>query len=105
METSFNASLSGIHTYMTRQDIVGHDVANINTPGFEQRRVQQAELPGTGVSVTSITPVPNYSATESNTDFAEEAGEMITNKNGTAANVKALKMQDRMIGEVLDLIG
>jgi flagellar basal body rod protein FlgG len=103
MEASFNSSLSGISTYITRQNVTANDVANINTPGFEQQRVWQTEQTPYGVRISSISTVPNDSVELSNTDFAEEAGEMITNKNGTAANVKALKVKDRMTAEILDL--
>jgi flagellar basal body rod protein FlgG len=105
MEISTSSALSGIQTYMQRQNVSANDVANINTPGYEQQRVEQAEQTPYGVEITGISRVPNYSADQSNTDYAEEAGEMIMNKTGTAAESKVIRTQDRMTGELLDLIG
>jgi flagellar hook protein FlgE len=105
METSFSASVSGMQTYMTRHDVTAHNVANVNTPGFEAQNANQAEQAPAGVTITSITRTPNPSATDSNTDLAKEAGEQIVNKHAVAANAKVMKVQDRMLGDLLDMVG
>jgi flagellar basal-body rod protein FlgC len=105
METSFSSAISGMQASILRHEVSAHDVANINTPGFQESRALQAEQYPSGVKVTSITSTPNPSSTESNTDLVEEAKEQIINKHGNAANAKVIKVQDRMIGEILDIFG
>ena len=105
MDASLSSSVSGMRTHITRHDVTAHDVANVNTPGYEQRDVQQADVKQGGVQITGITRTPNRSAEFSNTDLAEEAKEQIVNKHANAANAKTIKVKDRMLGELLDLIG
>ena len=104
METSFNASISGIKTSFTRQDITANDVANINTPGYEQSTPVQSELKTGGTEISSIIKTPNPSKEMSNTDLAEETVEQIRNKNTLSANVKVMKVQDEMLKNTIDLI-
>jgi flagellar hook protein FlgE len=104
MEISFSAPISGIKTAMTRHDVTANDVANVNTPGYEERSVRQSDMPGQGVRISSIGRTPNPESTISNTDLAEEAKEQIQNKNTLTANIKVMKVKDRMLGELLDLI-
>ncbi len=103
MDTSFSVAVSGMRAASTRQDITAHDVANINTDGFEEYSAVQADTnPGTKVASTRKTE--NYSKTApSNTDFAVEAKEMLINKTAYGASGKVLKVQDQMAGELLDL--
>jgi flagellar basal body rod protein FlgG len=105
MEISFSAPTDGLKTSVTRHDIGAHDVANINTPGFSQQVPQQVEKTPVGVRIGSISRTPNPDPARSNTDFAEEAVEMIENKNTLAANAKVIKVQDRMVGDLLDMVG
>ena len=89
MNVSMASSVSGIRVHVTRHDVTAHDVANINTPGFEQRDVSQAETRTPGVRIAGIRPEPNFHADRSNTDLAVETGEQIVNKHAVAANANA----------------
>jgi flagellar hook-associated protein FlgK len=106
MDNSFAISASGLRVTQIRHDVTAHDVANINTDGYEERSVVQKEQ-NPGVEVAAIRKTPNKNppgANFSNTDLAVEIGEMKTNKNVYGANARVMKVQDRMIGEVIDLI-
>lgn len=105
MDTSYAVSISGMHAAQTRQDITAHDVANINTDGFEEySAIQEDTNPGT--SIASIRKTDTYSSTApSNTDFAIEAKEMAINKTAYTAGGKVLRVQDQMTGELLDMVG
>jgi flagellar basal-body rod protein FlgC len=103
MDISFSTSISGIQTALKRHDVTAHNVANVNTPGFAAANVTQTDVRPGGVRIASIDRSTNTDATLSNTDLAKEAGEQIENKNTLAADVKVLKVKDRMLGELLDL--
>lgn len=102
---NISAPTSGIQTSITRHDITAHDIANINTPGFEERTPHQVELNPQGVRIGSVTRTPNRSSDTSNTDLVEESKEQIQNKHTLTANTKVLKAKDQMLGEVIDLVG
>jgi len=104
MDTSFAISNSGMRVTQVRHDVTANNVANINTDKFGTSRVVQSD-DNPGVSVGAIRKTPNAEPLgNSNTDFAVEAGEMIGNKNVYGANARVIKVQDKMVGEVIDLI-
>ena len=104
MNTSFAISSSALYTTSVRHDVTAHDVANINTDKFSESSVVQSERSTGATEVAAIRKTPNKN-TFSNTDFAVEAGEMINNKNVYGANAKVFKVQDRMLGEIIDMVG
>ncbi len=105
MDSSFNAPISGIKAAITRQDITAHDVANIDTPGFEEQIPHQVATKPDGTKISHISRRPNPQKDLSNTSLAEETKEQIQNKRALSANVKVLKVKDDMLGEVIDLVG
>jgi flagellar basal-body rod protein FlgC len=105
MDASFSDSISGMHTAITRHDITAHDIANVNTGGYEQRTPLQSDVSPRGVRISHIARTPNDRVDISNTDLAAESGEQIQNKNTLAANASVLKAKDSMIGDVIDLVG
>jgi flagellar basal body rod protein FlgG len=104
MDTSFAINTSAMRVTQVRQDVTANNVANINTDGFGASRVSQKD-DNPGVSVGAIRKSPNTNPNgNSNTDFAVEATDMMNNKNVYGANARVLKVQDSMVGEVIDLI-
>ncbi|MBL8025322.1 MAG: flagellar basal body rod protein [Fibrobacteres bacterium] len=104
MDTSFSISSSALYTTGIRHDVTANNVANINTDGFSQSDVIQTDISTGGTRVAAIRKTPNNGG-NSNTDFAKEAGEMIQNRNVYGANGKVFKIQNQMIGELLDMVG
>jgi len=97
------SSVSALQASSLRIDISAHDVANINTPGFSQSRpIQTAQKPGTEISsIQKIEPsAPELSAT----DLAEETAEQIKSEKDFAANAAVIKTQDKMQGELINLL-
>jgi len=97
------SSVSAMQASSLRMDISAHDVANINTPGFSQSRPVQSSLkPGTEISAIQkiAPPSPEFSATE----LAEESAEQIISEKSFAANAAVIKTQDKMLGEVVNLV-
>jgi flagellar basal-body rod protein FlgC len=104
MISSTNTSISAMRASALRLDVSAHNVANINTPNFAQTRVLQTEQTR-GTAITAMQKVASQNPDLSATDFAEEAVEMIISKNEFALNARVLKTQDRMLGELLDIVG
>lgn len=100
---NISASSMGIGTAVTRHDITAHDVANVNTKGFAERRAEQGDVLPEGVRITSIRTTPNQPGALSNTDLTEESKEQIVNKNTVAANADVIRAKDKMLGELLDI--
>jgi flagellar hook protein FlgE len=98
---NLSPAISGMHASSIRLNTVGHDVANINTPKFEQSRVNQSEgLQGTEVS--SITKEKNLTSF-SNTKLAEEQTESVIASASYKANSQVVRLQDEMLGTLIDL--
>lgn len=98
---NLNPAISGMRASALRLNLASHDVANINTPKFEQSRVHQSEtLQGTEVS--SIAKEPNVRSV-SNTKLYEEQVESILASASYNANSKTIKHQDEMLGTLIDL--
>ena len=96
-------SVSALRASSIRMDVSAHDVANINTSGFSQGRPVQSSLkPGTEISAIQKIEPPHkdFSAT----DLAEETSEWIKSEKDFAANASVIKTQDKMLGEVVNLV-
>jgi flagellar basal-body rod protein FlgC len=103
MSISSVASVSGMMAAQMRQTVSAHNVANVNTPGYQELAVRQSEIVSGGVQISSIARVPSDSPDFSGTDLTEEVVNQIGNKDSFAANARVLKVQDSMIGTLLDM--
>jgi len=97
------SSVSGMQASALRIDISAHDVANINTPGFSQSRPVQSSLKS-GTEISAIQKIPPPSPELSATELAEESAEQIISEKSFAANAAVIKTQDKMLGEVVNLV-
>jgi flagellar hook protein FlgE len=104
MDMSLNTATSGMQAAMIRQDVNANNIANAVTPGYEQMNARQTEMAPAGTRISAITRTPNPNPGMSGTDLARQMVEMKLNKNDLTANTKVFKVQDKMIGEVIDLI-
>ena len=87
------------------------NTANVNTPGYEARRIVAASRLGGGVSGNSV---PTYgprgerveadgSVTQlSNTDLVDEQVTQLSSVRAFQANVTVLRTADEMLGELID---
>lgn len=96
--------ISGINSSILKNDVSAHDIANINTDGFQESQAIQTEKATGGTQISAIRKVDTYEGGMSNTNLAEEMVEQSTNKNTLAANVNVLKTQDEMNQTVIDLL-
>jgi flagellar hook protein FlgE len=104
MNIAANTAIQGMQVPLVRQDVTANNIANVNTPGFEQRTARQTDVAPAGVRISNITRTPNPNPGMSGTDLAEQMVNMTVDKNTFTANAKVLKVQDKMIGEVIDLL-
>jgi flagellar hook protein FlgE len=98
MNISLNIPVSGLQSVSIRQDVTAHSIANCNTPSFTPKQTQASELKDGGTYVSSITPSPGSDLTSQMTD-------LVQNKGMYSANAKVIKVEDRMLGELLDMVG
>ncbi len=103
MNISSSASVSGMQAAITRQSVSAHDVANINTDGFGQYTAHQTDMKPSGTRVSHISRQPNSPGNLSNTEFATEAVEQKESLNNLKANSAVIKVQNRMMGALLDI--
>jgi len=97
-------SVSAMQASSLRMDISAHDVANINTPGFSQSRPVQTSLKPSGSHISAIQKIEPASPELSATELAEESVEQIKSEKDFAANAAVIKTQDKMLGEVVNLV-
>lgn len=117
MISSINSSLSGLSAFTKKMRVISNNVANVNTDGYKKRRVSFSEAANGGVEVAVNridTPgPPNLDAKDypmlekemSNVDLTEEIPQMMLTQRGYEANLKTLKIQDEMVGALLDVLG
>ncbi len=116
MISSIQPTLSALKAFDRKMGVSADNVANINTPGYEAKKATLSEGPGGGVetkisrparseaSATQTAALPGEEARPSNVSLDEELPEMMVTKRGYQANLKALKAQDEMLGNALDIL-
>ncbi len=100
MGMSVNASVSGLNAASIRQNVTAQNVANINTDPYAPKDAIQTDVFPVGTNVSTV----RENAVSSN-DIAREMVNLNDNKNMYSMNAKAFKMQDRMLGELINLVG
>ena len=110
-------TLSALAAFRKQLNVTANNVANVQSQGYQKSRVTFSEGQNGGVvpSVIQIdtpgTPketIFNDRVVEtesSNVDLAEELTEMISAKAGYMSNLKPFKVQDDMLGALLNIKG
>jgi flagellar basal body rod protein FlgG len=104
MMDGISASRSGLNVSAQSLATSASNLSNLNTNGYKAQSLQQQALPQGGVQATSLqasqTPgVPGGS----NVDPGTEAVNMLTQASGFGADLKALEVQQNLIGAALDM--
>ena len=117
MISSINSSLSGLSAFTKKTRVISNNIANVNTDGFKKSRATFNEGANGGVDVVvtridtpgppnpDVKDYPNLEPELSNVDLTEEIPQMMLTQRGYGANLKTLKIQDEMIGALLDILG
>ena len=112
---AIHAALSGLTAFSTQIDVTAHNVANLNTTGFEKSRTEFVALETGGVrsviqkdetAGSAILNDTGYGPAQfelSNGDLGEEIVNQIIGQRGFEANLQVLKAADNMLGRILDI--
>jgi flagellar basal-body rod protein FlgC len=99
-----SASVSGAQTAAQGVAVAANNIANLNTPGYQARSLDQQALPQGGVVGDAVQQSQAaLSPGGSNVDLATEAVNTDTQGAGYQADLKALQVQNHMLGTALDL--
>ncbi len=117
-----NANINALNAFSTMVSVSAHNIANVSTPSFTSSRVAlESMLAPNGVHVqnsanqnTSETP-PEIQAerarldstTPSNPSQVDLAREMVNlnvAENGFAANVQAIRTEDEMSRQIIEMV-
>lgn len=107
-------SLSGMLNAVRRTSVTANNIANVLTPGFKASRADNVEVEGGGVRIGSITQdqspgpplldsAPDGPTQGSNVDLTTENVNLLLNRRQFEANVNALRAQDDILGDLLDM--
>jgi flagellar basal body rod protein FlgG len=106
------SALSALQVETLRLQASAHNVANLQTDGYDPIQVEAQSQPGGGVTArVSTTDNPHPEITTdgetrlaSNTDLGTEAVSQMQAANTYQANVKTLQAADEMTGTAIDLV-
>ncbi len=104
MDITLNTATSGMQTAMTQLDVTANNIANVQTRGYSQITAQQSAMNPSGVQISGLVRTPDPNPAESGTDLTQQMTNMIVDKNTFGANGKVIKVQDQMLGDLVDLI-
>ena len=117
MISAVSASLSGLSAQQRKVETTAHNVANVETDGFEKTRLTLEEGPQGGVTSrveTVTTPGPlaleltaegERLVERSNVDLTEEIPSLVLARRAYEADVKVIQTEDEMVGSLLDIKG
>jgi flagellar hook protein FlgE len=117
MDLSVSSSLSAMAAFQKKMDVTADNIANVLTDGFKKSRVTMQEASPNGVkAVVDRVETPGVPKTtelnggtaeveSSNVDLAGELTDMIPTQADWRANLNTLKVQNDMLGSVLDILG
>jgi flagellar basal-body rod protein FlgC len=115
MMPPLSATVSALHAFGQKLGVTAGNIANVNTDGYKKYRAVFQEGQYGKVEVTvprDETGIPLGRLEEgeqpaqkvSNVALEEELPELITSVYGFKANLKTLKAQDEILGNLLDTV-
>lgn len=97
---------SNVSSIVSNQTYMNNDagnVANVNTDRYVPQNTVIKEADNKGSTTAVTTRATDNGSEKSQTNLVKEITDQITIENVTAANVEAIKTQDRMFGSLLDI--
>lgn len=98
MSNTFSIGLSGLNAAQLRLDSAAHNVANAQTPGFRRQQVVQQAQPEGGVQAEISAQRQTGGSLEA--DAVEQMSASYTYQ----ANLRTVKVQDEVLGSLLDAV-
>ena len=90
-------ALSGMNAAQTRMAVAGHNIANVQTPGFRPQQVAQRTQAGGGVAAAVAT------AAQPGVSLANELVGQMSAGYAFKANLRTLEVERSMLGTLLDM--
>jgi flagellar hook protein FlgE len=90
-------AMSGMNAAQTRMAVAGHNIANVQTPGFRAQQVLQRTQAGGGVA-TAVTH-----AGQPGVSLANELVGQMSAGYVFKANLRSLEVEQAMLGTLLDV--
>lgn len=98
------ASISGMNAAALGVAATANNIANLQSKDFRAQRVDLQDREAGGVEIADLRESQELGAPEgSNVDMATEMTNLMTQSTTYEANLKALKVQDQLIGQTLNL--
>ena len=115
MISGIHSALSGLTAIQKKMESTANNVANLNTDGYKKTRVtlhaqepqgiqavaQQSQTPGP--IVYEQTPEGESLVEKSNVELTEELPTMMLSRRFFQANLKIVRVEDEMLGSLLDI--
>ena len=110
MFSLLNIAASGLSAASTRVAVTAGNIANMDSAGYQARRVNLISASPAGVGVDSVSLDPSHVALHedgvegSNVDITAEVVNLIRDKHQYTASARLLKAGDQMLGSLLDVM-
>lgn len=115
---TLHVAVAGLAANAAQAAVSAHNIANINTDGFKKSRatieagaagipevkITETDTPGPMVFNPEGLPGGDKFRELSNVDMVEEFVKMRIAKHGYSANISVIRVQNEMIGTILDII-
>jgi flagellar hook protein FlgE len=98
MSNTFSIGLSGLNAAQLRLDSAAHNVANAQTPGFRRQQVLQQAQPEGGVQAEIA------AQRQAGGSLEADAVEQMSASYTYQANLRTVKVQDEVLGSLLDAV-
>jgi flagellar hook protein FlgE len=100
--SALGAGLSGLNANQQALAVEAHNVANMNTEGFEAQAATFQESPG-GSGVTLSAAGLNMARAEGGTDLATSMTNSLMYKAGFEMSLKVIQAADERMGMLIDI--
>lgn len=98
-----SSNVSSILSHQTFMNNDAANVANVNTDRYVPKNTVIEEADSQGATKAVSSKATDIGSEKSQTNLTKEITDQITIENVTAANVEAIRTQDKMLGSLLDL--
>ena len=116
MSNAADIALSAIRALDRANDVIAHNIANVNTGGFQKSRAATAQAAAGGVTLSveqlnlpldtvTLGGESQMAPETSNVTVGEELVALMVNGRSYQANIQALKTTEEMQGTLFDLFG
>ncbi len=112
MSNAADIALTALRAFDRKNDVIAHNIANVNTDGFKKSRANMAETTPAGVTASvqqvdmlgDTVTINGMERETSNVDTAEELTALIVNERAIEANIRTIKTTQEMQTSLFDIL-